>query len=460
MSSQNVTAGRLGSAPIRLDWTRLGVQTDGAKRTQAPQWEAAWNKLRARFQTGEVGFFDAPVRPELSQLEPSVRLAREVIARNQFTDCLILGIGGSALGPISLLSALQEKANSGIRVRVMENPDPIEWKSTLAPLNPDQTLVVCVAKSGTTFETLAQWLLALDWLGKPRWKTHTVAITDPTKGDLRRFATAEQIPTLAIAPAMGGRFTVFTPVGLFVAELAGLQASELIAGAGLVRDFIEKTPAAKNPLFIIGAELLAAYPKINAHVCMPYSSRLRAVGDWFVQLWGESLGKDGKGFTPLAALGAVDQHSILQLLRDGPNDKATFFIGVDRVDDPVRIPRGPRDGGGRPYPAFEILEGATLHDLLAIEMRAIERVLANQKRPSLTIHVDRLDEKNLGALYFAFCVLTAFTGTLWDVNPFDQPGVEEGKIYIRESLESRQEEQRAAAEEDAHSAVSRLRRQE
>ena len=170
------------------------------------------------------------------------------------------------------------------------------------------------------------------------------------------------------------------------------------------------------------------------HVCMPYSTRLRSMGDWFVQLWGESLGKDGKGFTPLAACGAIDQHSILQLLRDGPNDKITGFMTVDRVADPVSIPKLAGTEGSRPYPAFRLLEGHTLQELLLTEYQAIARVLSNQGRPHFTWRLDDLSERSVGAQYFALAYLTAHIGMLMKVDPFDQPGVEEGKVYIRESL--------------------------
>jgi glucose-6-phosphate isomerase len=153
-----------------------------------------------------------------------------------------------------------------------------------------------------------------------------------------------------------------------------------------------------------------------------------------VQLWGESLGKNGKGFTPLSAVGATDQHSILQLLRDGPDDKITFFITVDQVDDEVKIPKSPITPDRKNYSAFRILEGHSLQELLNIEYRATSLVLTKQARPHITLGLDRLDERSLGALYFTLSTLTAFTGTLWKINPFDQPGVEEGKIYIRQAL--------------------------
>ena len=425
-----VTASRLGSAPITIDWSQMMVK----REPDAEALQLAWSKLKARFQSGEVGFYDCPVNLEFSQLNESQALAESILRKNIFSDCLFLGIGGSALGPMSLLSSLQDRCQSGIRFHFVENPDPLEWTSTIKKLKPSSTLVCSVTKSGTTFETMAQTLLALEWLGKERWKTQVVAITDPVKGDLRQFAQAEGIPTLSIAPSIGGRFSVFSPVGLFAAALAGLSPSSFLNGAKQVRDYVEKTPVEKNPLFILAHELLNQGSKRPVHVCMPYSTRLRLLGSWFVQLWGESLGKDGKGFTPLAAVGATDQHSILQLLRDGPDDKVTFFMTVDRVEDEVKIPRSPLTLDRKEYPAFKLLEGHSLHQLLAVEYQATSLVLTKQGRPHLSFKLDQLDERGLGAIYFAFCVLTSMTGTLWEVNPFDQPGVEEAKVYIRKSL--------------------------
>jgi glucose-6-phosphate isomerase len=434
------TAARLGQAPITIDWTHLAsvpAGTGTASRSFGPDKEAfeeTWAKLKARFDSGEAGFYNTPTDPELAQARESQELADQILRSGRFSDCLFLGIGGSSLGPISLLSSLQERCRSNIRFHFMENPDPLEWKATLSKLNPTSTLVCSVTKSGSTFETMAQTLLALEWLGKDRWTSNVVAITDPAKGDLKKFATDNGIPTLHIAPSMGGRFSVFTPVGLFPAALAGLNIVEFMNGARQVRDYVEKAPVEKNPLFILGGEFIRHYNKRPIHVCMPYSSRLRQISSWFVQLWGESLGKDGKGFTPIAAVGATDQHSILQLLRDGPDDKITVFLTVDRVEDEVKLPKLPGTVGPTQLAAFKLLEGSTLHQLLKVEYRATARVLSNQGRPNVTWQIESLDERSLGALLFAFSVLTAFTGTHWDVNPFDQPGVEEGKVYTREAL--------------------------
>jgi len=240
-----VTASRLGSAPITLDWSHLLVRTGGDSQA----FQEAWIKLKSRFHAQDVGFYQSPIDPEISQVEAAVDLAEQLIKKGVFKDCLFLGIGGSALGPISLLSALKEKCKTGIRFHFIENPDPLEWKSTLSDLRPESTLVCSVTKSGTTFETMAQTLLALEWLGRERWKTHLVAITDPKQGDLRLFAQQEGIPSLSIAPSLGGRFSVFSPVGIFPAALAGLDVQSFLNGAKQVRDYIEKTPVEKNPFY-------------------------------------------------------------------------------------------------------------------------------------------------------------------------------------------------------------------
>ncbi len=456
----SVTASKLGSSPIAMDWTNLGLTPSHAMDLDSVT--LAWTKLKARFTSGEIGFYEAPIKNELSQANESGKLAQGLLEKKMFTDCLVLGIGGSSLGPLSVLQALPEKRKNNIRFHIMENPDPIDWRSTLAELDPETTLICPVTKSGTTFETMAQLLLALEWTGRSRFKSHIVAITDPTQGDLRAFATREGISTLAIAPSIGGRFSIFSPVGLFFIALSGLSVSDFVLGAKQVHDYVEKTPHEKNPLFILGHELLRTSKERPIHVCMPYSTRLKPIGPWFVQLWGESLGKNGKGFTPIAASGATDQHSILQLLRDGPDDKVTVFMTVDSVDDVVKIPKAPlaSDPKNREtYPAFQILEGHTLQELLSVEQMATSRVLTKNKRPNLTFKIDRLDERSMGALYFALCVLTSFTGTLWDINPFDQPGVEEGKVYIREALSRNHDESLAKSDlDDDNSPVGRLRR--
>lgn len=449
----SVTAARLGASPVLLDWSNLSPGAPGATADPAALSEA-WKALQSRFQKGEIGFFDSPKQNTISQLKESLELAAQITSEGKFTDCLFLGIGGSALGPVSLLQALEHRRTTSLKFHFMENPDPVDWNLALQNLKPQSTLVCVVTKSGTTFETISQFLLALEWLGRERWKTHIIAITDPEKGDLKTFADVHGIRRLSIHPSVGGRFSIFTPVGLFPAALAGLSATDFLKGAEQVSDHLSKVALEKNPLMILAHHFLRQASERPVHVLMPYSSRLRMVSNWWVQLWGESLGKDGKGFTPIGAVGAIDQHSILQLLRDGPNDKITGFITVEKSPDPVRIPRLNLNASEKPG-SFSQLENHSLEELLKTEYRATALVLTKQERPHFTIQIEQLDERSMGALYFTFSALTAITGTLWQINPFDQPGVEEGKIYIRQFLsESRTDRLQT---DDHEASVSRLR---
>lgn len=439
-----VTAARIGQAPLTIDWSNF-TRVPPGEGTRAKIYDPdvnelqdAWSKLRARFDSGEVGYFNSPSDPSLSQVSESLEVAQAIRETLNPTDCLFLGIGGSALGPLSLLEALEHRRKDGVRFHFVDNIDPVLWRKTLSSLNPETTLVCIVTKSGGTFETVAQALCALEWLGPIRRRSHVLAITDPTKGELRELAQYEKWRTLQIAPSLGGRFSVFSPVGLFPLALAGLSAEAFLKGAELVSLAQERVALEKNPHFILAWHLIRHAPKRTVHVCLPYSTALSRFGDWWVQLWGESLGKDGLGFTPVAGVGATDQHSLLQLLRDGPDDKVVFFINVGFYPDPVPTPALDLPVTLK-LDQFRLLRNCSFASLLAIEYQATSKVLARKDRPTLSFQIDDLTERSLGALYFSFAHLTSIIGTLMGVNPFDQPGVEEGKIYIKEWLSESRE---------------------
>ena len=421
----SLQASKVGSSPLMIDWSQMQVNTLSTEAITK-----AWNQAKTRLSKAESGFYDAPVKEEIHQNAASAELAKKLLGSEKFKDCLFLGIGGSALGPIALLTAVEHLRKTKLKFHFVENPDATDWNFRLSGLNPDSTLVVVVTKSGTTYETVAQFLIAQSWLKKERWPTNLVVITDPVKGDLRAWASKNQIMTLPIHPSVGGRFSIFTPVGLFAAHLAGLDATKFLKGAESVRSVCETSAPEKNPLFTLAYRIHSLSDRHPVHVLMPYSTRLKLIGQWWVQLWGESLGKDSKGYTPVAAVGATDQHSLLQLLRDGPNDKITGFVTVDQVPDSAPIPSQSLG----PFSSFEQLRGKNLHDLLTFEHRSVVRVLSGRSRPCFTLQLERLDEASVGALCFAFCVITAFTAELLGVNPYDQPGVEESKLYIREFL--------------------------
>ncbi len=446
----SISASRFGSSPLLLDWSGLNTEISPQEREEAhSKWLATLEGLRARVS----GFYDAVIDPSLSQIDACRTLADRFKSDSRIRHCLFIGIGGSSLGPLCLIDALKHRSSSPIQFHFFENPDPIDWQYRIARLKPEETLVCVVTKSGTTYETISIFMLAWNWLvqslGTQRAATQTVAITDPAKGELLEFARKEGLSTLEIAPSVGGRFSVFTPVGLFAAALAGLDLDAFLAGAKKIRDYCERASQEKNLFLTWAVSLLKRRETHPIHVMMPYTTPLRQAAAWWVQLWSESLGKDGKGFTAVPSLGAVDQHSMLQLLRDGPNDKVIWFVNIQDFGSKVPVP-----SVKFPVKTFDLLEGQELGSILDTEFRAIQKVMKNRGRPALQLQLDSLTEEAMGAFFFALSVLTAYSGRLLGVDPFDQPGVEEGKIYIRETLEQIKKQAKNAVEEDP---VHRLR---
>ncbi len=452
----SISAARFGSAPLLLDWSGLRQYTPEISAEARDQLNGVWKLTLQKLHDRVSGFYDAVTDTDLSQINACTTAAKTFSESSSIKDCIFIGIGGSSLGPMCVLDSLKHLATSKMQFHFFENPDPIDWTYRIQKLNPAHTMVCVVTKSGTTYETISIFMLAYDWLkrgvGAHQAAKQTMAITDPEKGELLEFAKKEGISTLSIAPSVGGRYSVFTPVGLFASALAGLNLEAFLSGAKKVRDYCEKATTEKN-LFVTWAYYLnQLYSTHRTHIMMPYSTPLRLLANWWVQLWAESLGKDGKGFTAIPSLGAIDQHSMLQLLRDGPNDKMIWFVNVQDFKSAVKIP-----SIDFKVKTFDLLENQDLGGLLDTEFRAIQKVMTNQKRPNLQLQLDSISEESMGATLFTLSVLTSFMGDVMQVNPFDQPGVEEGKVYIRENLVQKKQQAQAADLADSPDEVHRLR---
>ena len=430
---------------LRIDYTNMmGDVVEGG--VSAADWTAAsdtFRKADAGFErrraAGELGFLRLPTDEALHK--QSTEYA--VLAHGHFDDVVVLGIGGSALGPIALRTALLEPAWNTLtpderggrpRMHVLDNVDPYTIAALLARLPLGRTLFVVTSKSGGTAETMAQYLIVLDRLKRAGAdiKRHIVFVTDPVNGALRTIANQEGIPALDIPPDVGGRFSVLTPVGMLPAALLGMDTNQLLAGARDIALRCKGDDLAQNPAGVFAMLQYLADTKRGRHiqVLMPYSDRLRDVADWFVQLWAESLGKHrtegdaGVGPTPFGALGATDQHSKVQLFMEGPPDKTVTFISVADGGVDVTIPKLHSDVKELGY-----LGGHRLGELLSIEQRATAGALARRGRPNMTIHVDKVDAWHLGALFMILEIATVYAGELYGVNPMNQPGVELGKQF-------------------------------
>jgi glucose-6-phosphate isomerase len=358
--------------------------------------------------------------------------ARKVadVLKKDTSAVFVLGIGGSSLGG----QALKDLAVGGKpEVHFFDNPDPIAYERALKTADLKTTRFVAISKSGGTPETLAQTLIAAEALkaagGGKHLAQHFVVITEPRDSALRKFAASIGCPVLDHPIGIGGRYSVLTVVGLLPALLMGLDAGALRAGA---RAVLERAHSEKSPPALGAAQhwALAEKGELHESVLWCYSDRLKTFGPWWRQLWAESLGKDGKGTTPVAVLGPVDQHSQLQLFLGGPGGKLFTLIDCATKGQGPVVPAEGANALGLSY-----LAGRRLGDLIDAEARATAESLARRGRPVRRITVPTLDERALGALFMQYMLETILMGKLMGVDPFDQPAVEEGKVLARKYLE-------------------------
>lgn len=367
------------------------------------------------------------------------------LVRNRFDNILVLGIGGSALGGIAVTEALlkpywnlltPEQRDNYPRIFFLDNIDPDTMTALFDMLDWKKTLVNVITKSGDTAETMSQFLIVKDRLEKELgddYRKNIVATTDQRTGILRQISEQEGYKTFVVPDDVGGRFSVFSAVGLLPFALVGLDIDEITNGIkdmdlALKNTDIHENIAAQNALihYLMDTKL-----NKNLSVMMPYSSRLKYVSDWYVQLWAESLGKNEKlngehvhiGTTPIKALGATDQHSQIQLYNEGPNDKIITFIRVGEFDNTLEIPKIFE------YTGIGYLGGKTINNLMNAEADSTKVSLSDYARPTVTITLPKVDGYNIAQLLYMLEVQTAIAGELYSINTFIQPGVEQAKNY-------------------------------
>lgn len=395
----------------------------------APRTSEITHSLKGRRSAGELPFYELPYQK--NALAKVKALAAEV--RAECDRLVVLGIGGSALGTKTLIDALGGETP---QVVVADNVDPWSFGKLLDGLDLARTTFNVISKSGETAETMAQFLIVRDLLlrqlGAVDYARRVVITTDAEQGALRQVVHDEGFRDLVIPAGVGGRFSVLTSVGLFPAAFAGLRVDDLLAGAAWMDARCQEADLWKNPGHLLGTLLYLADTRHeqNIVVLMPYSDRLHWFAAWFAQLWAESLGKaetlEGVrahvGQTPVTAVGATDQHSLVQLFAEGPVDKVICMLRVEDHGRELPVPAAYADLDPLGY-----LGGTGLGKLLNLEQRATELALLKQQRPVVTLAVPQINAFTLGQLFYLFEVAVVFAGGLYRINPFNQPGVEEGK---------------------------------
>jgi len=433
---------------IRFDYNAvmadvIGPQhglTKKAIEALPPRADKLHADLLEKRKSAQLGFFALPYD---ALLVDAINASAKSL--KGYESFVVLGLGGSALGPYCLHTALAHNYHNDLsakqrknhpRLYVLDNSDPEILTRLLDVIDPKKTVFNVITKSGGTPETMCQLMVIVELIkrkvGADALPKHLVAPPDREKGLLRPFTTENELASFVIPDNVGGRFSVFTAVGLLPAAVEGIDIARILAGAREMDKRCKTADLFKNPAYLNAAIHYLADTKKGKvmSVMMPYANALRDVADWYRQLWAESIGKakdvQGKtvnvGQTPIKALGATDQHSQVQLYVEGPNDKIFTLIKTEQFRAKCPIPKS-----FKAIPELRYFAGHDMGELLNVELDATEFALAKNKRPSVRIILDEISPENLGGLLYMLEVQTAFSGGLYNINAFDQPGVEEGK---------------------------------
>ncbi len=433
---------------LKLDYNHMmtefvgpaGISPEDLTALDAQAKEAVL-AMKTKRAEGKMDWRDLP-HNQNEIIEDILSYVAEV--KDDFEAFVVLGIGGSALGPIAVQQAInhpyynelsREKRGGYPKLYVADNVDPERLVYLFDTIDITKCLFNCISKSGSTSETMSQFMIIKELLEerlpKEEVKKHIVCTTDKEKGNLIRIAKEEGYKTFFIPSGVGGRFSELTPVGLLPAAMCGIDIKAMLLGAALMDERSNEEDWQKNPAFLYGAlHYIAMKQGKNMSVMMPYADSLKYISDWYAQLWAESLGKkydlDGNvvqvGQTPVKALGVTDQHSQVQLYTEGPFDKVIVLLGVEEFKETITIPKIYQD-----IPSLGFLGGVTQNQLIQTEQMATEYALLKSGKPNMTITLPCVNEFTLGQLLYFFEVATAFAGELLHINTFDQPGVEEGK---------------------------------
>ncbi len=431
---------RLDVNPMMAEYVGSHGITREELNAKVPAMKQAYAAVEAGRGKDMQGWMDLPYNQDAIVTEIE-KTAKEI--RSEFETFVVLGIGGSALGPAAVQAALNhlhynelpaEKRN-GPRLYIEDNIDPERMAALLDVIDLKKTCFNVITKSGGTAETMSQYLIVTEALKSAcgdDWKKHILITTSESKGFLIKIAKREGFKTFFIPDGVGGRFSELCPVGLIAAAVCNIDIRALLDGARDMDVRCKTDDVFANPALLDAGLMMLAFDKgANMSVMMPYADSLKLMADWYAQLWAESLGKnvtlDGKpchaGQTPIKTLGVTDQHSQLQLYTEGPFDKVITFLKVKDFRATTNIPHGCDD-----IPTIAFLGGKSHNQLIEAERQGTEYALFKAERMCQIIELPEVSAYTIGQLLYFFELVTAYAGALLNINTFNQPGVEESKI--------------------------------
>ena len=388
--------------------------------------EDIFNLIKDEVDT--IGYYNLPDQDTTS--------IKEFASNVKQKDIAIVGIGGSTLGTFAIYNFLKKSNNYDKNLHFFESTDPIDIKSKIEELSLKDTLFIVISKSGTTIETISIFKYL-----------HTIAKIDTTncviisedRSKLTKYAIKNDIQTFEIPINVGGRFSVFSPVGLLPLACMGVDIDRLLDGTKDIRNSFFNKKEFYEPIIQKARFMVENKHRFNINVLFSYSSALEGFNKWYIQLWGESLGKINinntkQSHTPIGLIGPVDQHSFLQLIAQGKRDKTVTFIKIDDFEDETTIPANTLYG----FDDLDYIDGLKFSQLIEHQANATIQAIQDLKDiPCDIITIDKVDEYNIGQLMFNFQLLTSVIGKFVQINTYDQPGVESGKIILKKTLKNR-----------------------
>lgn len=450
---------------VKVDYNNMMAEFVGEEQGFSPAdiknskfiCEQAYNTVKENRGKNMMGWTELPYNQK-EVVEDIILTAREI--RKKFDNFVVLGIGGSALGPTAVFQALCHLRHNELpkskrkapKLYVEDNVDPERMVALLDVLDLNKTVFNVITKSGSTSETMSQYLIIMKLLKEKfgdKANEHMIATTSYSKGNLIKIAKQEGLKTFYIPDGVGGRFSELCPVGLLPAAVLGINIKLMLKGAEHMDKICSKKNVNENPALMSALlQFLSMKKGKNITVMMPYADSLKYIADWYCQLWGESLGKavdnDNNevfvGQTPVKALGVTDQHSQVQLYREGPFDKVVTFIAVENFRSTVNISEGCEN-----IPDVNFLCGHTMNELINAERKATEYALTSANRPNFTVILPEVNAFTIGQLLYLFEMQTAYCGAMLNIDTFNQPGVEGGKnatyaLFGRKGYEKVKEE--------------------
>ena len=396
--------------------------------------DKAFGTILEEYENGVTGYYNLP--------EDSKMMATEVnayaLSNSTIYECdtiAVIGIGGSSLGTKAIDSMLKHKYPEAKRIIFFENPDPIDISQKLNSIDKEKTIFTVISKSGSTIETISIFKSVISFFNidlNGEDKNRLIIITDEGSV-LCHFADRYGIKVYTIPRNVGGRFSVLSAVGIVPLTLAGYDTCSILdGGAKMVRCFFDRE---EEHLLQKAAFIVTNWEKYRMNVLFAYASFLEDFAKWYVQLWGESLGKFDKsgnriGLTPLGQIGSVDQHSFLQLIIEGPLDKTVTFVKIDDFENQISIPNITLEN----IENKDFVNGHTFNELLNAECDATREAVVQQGVPVDAIVLDKLSEVNVGELILYYEILTSLTGAMLDIDTYNQPGVELGKCILKDKF--------------------------